>query len=161
MIVLGIDPGTVRIGYGIIELQKGKLIRKINGLLDIPTGLTENNRLPVIEKSFKRLLLEQMPDRMSIERLFFAKNQKTAMSVAQARGVLLNTAIKQGIEIREQTPLQVKIAVTSNGRASKEEVATMVKKLLCIPKTERIIDDVTDALAIAIAGINNDYHITS
>ena len=158
MTVLGIDPGTARIGYGIVEKREGKLRRTTSGLLDVPKGLSENNRLPAIEKSFERLLSEQKPDRMCIERLFFAKNQKTAISVAQARGVLVNTAVKRGIEIQEQTPLQIKIAVTSNGKASKENVATMVRKLLNIPETERLIDDITDALAAAIAGVNNNYH---
>jgi len=161
MIILGIDPGTTRIGYGIVERDKGKLTRKKSGLLYVPKGLSENNRLPAIEKSLRKLLIEQKPDRMCIERLFFAKNQKTAIAVAQARGILINTAVKQGIEIQEQTPLQVKIAVTSSGKASKDAVAIMVRKLLGIPETERLIDDITDALAAAIAGANNNYHDVS
>ena len=154
MIILGVDPGTVRIGYGIVEQRGGRLSYVQSGLLKAPERLSENERLPLIESSFVKLLAAARPHRLGIERLFFAKNQKTALSVAQARGVLINAAVKQGISIFERTPLEVKIAVTSNGRASKEAVAFMVRRLLALPATYRPVDDVTDALAVAIAVAN-------
>jgi crossover junction endodeoxyribonuclease RuvC len=155
MIILGIDPGTARIGYGVIERTGGTLKHHASGILPIAPHLSENNRLPIIEREFEKLIIKAHPDRMGIERLFFSKNQKTAMSVAQARGVLVNAAMRRGIPIAERTPLQVKIAVTSDGKATKRAVAFMVRKLLALPKELRLIDDATDALAIAISVANH------
>jgi len=154
MIILGVDPGTTRIGYGIIERVGGTLKYRASGILPIAPHQSENSRLPMIEREFEKLIAETSPDRMGIERLFFSKNQKTAMSVAQARGILVNVAMRRGIPVMERTPLQVKIAVTSDGNATKHAVAFMVRKLLALPKTLRLIDDATDALAVAISVAN-------
>lgn len=147
MVILGIDPGTHRVGYGVIKKTGSSLSFVEAGLLNIATG---PRRLPTIEESLKELLNRTLPDRVGIEKLFFTKNQKTAIAVAQARGVLLNTVMKHGTPFVELTPSEIKLAVAGNGRAEKQSVARMVFRFLNIPPL-RSPDDVTDALAIAIA----------
>lgn len=155
MIILGIDPGSVRIGYGLLEARNGGIVHKASGLLTIPNG-SKTERLAAISKSTEQLLAEARPDRVGVEKLFFTKNQKTAFEVAEARGVIVTTIVKAATPIIEFTPSEVKLAVTGDGRASKEGVAKMVRLFLHLPK-ERVFDDVTDALAIAIAASGKRY----
>lgn len=153
MIILGIDPGTARIGYGVIKKEGKKLLYINSGLLTIPK--TEHaTKLIIIEEELTKLIQKTSPARVGIEKLFFAKNRKTALEVAEARGIIIATISKQKLPIIELTPPEVKLAVTGNGTASKEAVAKMVSLILKLDISKKI-DDVTDALGIAIAISNN------
>ena len=155
MIILGIDPGTRRIGYGVIESEKGKCklldagILKIESKDDSGALLETRQQLEVLIKQFR-------PDIFAIEKLYFAKNQKTAFAVAQARGALLLSAIESNLEIREFTPNEVKLGVAGDGSADKKAILKMVKLILNAPKLD-VIDDASDALAVAIMASNKKY----
>jgi len=152
MKILGIDPGSTRAGYGLIE-KHGRDLKLIkSGLLKI-TSQDKNARLLELSKSFASLLKKQRPDFMAIEKLFFMKNLKTALEVAQSRGVLLLAATSLKIPIIELSPSEVKLNITGYGSANKKLVADMVFKILKIKKL-RVLDDVSDAIAIAIVAAN-------
>ena len=110
--------------------------------------LSLNERVSLIGKEIERIINEFKPEALAIEKLFFTTNQKTAMGVSEARGVIINEAQKMGLKIFEYTPLQVKIAVTGYGKSDKKAVMTMVKKL--IQKPDLVSDDETDAIAIGL-----------
>ncbi len=151
MRILGIDPGTTRIGFGVIET--GSTFTHIkSGILPLPPAVG-SARLLSIESELGKLIREVQPEKIGVEKLFFSKNKKTALTVAEARGVIMHTILKHGIPIIELTPNEVKVAVTSNGNASKDAVAKMVAALLTI-SVSHLLDDATDALAIAIASAN-------
>jgi crossover junction endodeoxyribonuclease RuvC len=149
MLILGIDPGTTRIGYGLIESNKGKFLFKKAGIIEIKKK-EAGERLVDLEKELSKLIKENKPDKVGVEKLFFSKNKKTAIRVAEARGVILVTLAKKSIPFVEISPNQIKTSVTGYGNASKKGVAKMVSYILKIP-TNKYIDDTTDALAIAIA----------
>ncbi|KKW12056.1 MAG: Crossover junction endodeoxyribonuclease RuvC [Candidatus Jorgensenbacteria bacterium GW2011_GWB1_49_9] len=149
MIVLGLDPGTIRIGYGFIEVRGNKLVHLASGLLKIPPA-KEGNGLAAAEEDLSRLLALWRPEWAGVERLFFSKNQKTGLAVAETRGVLLNTLHKNGVPVIEIAPSEVKSAVAGHGRADKKAVAKMVDFFLGLSH-QKTLDDVSDALAIAIA----------
>ncbi len=149
--ILGIDPGTTRIGYGLIEKTGMDLRHVESGLLPVPpSGLSPADRLLKIESALGALIERAKPNIVGVEKLFFTKNKKTAMRVAEARGVILKTVAQAGVLLAEVSPSAVKIAVTSDGRADKKAVAKMTNLILHIPP-RRVVDDVTDALAIAVA----------
>jgi crossover junction endodeoxyribonuclease RuvC len=150
MKILGIDPGSVRVGYGLIKKGKGGLKFIKAGLLEM-TAKDKNKRLLDLERSFSRLLKKEGPDLAVLERLYFAKNLKTALEVAQSQGVLTLLIIKNKIPLLECTPLEIKQGLTGYGLADKKSVAEMVAKILNIKKIKNV-DDVTDALAAAIIG---------
>lgn len=147
--ILGIDPGTARIGYGIIVARGAALTHVRSGLVRFPAA-TGAERLHRITEAINALLRTERPDCVSIERLFVTRNQRTAMSVAEARGVIMAAVAAHHIPLIELTPSAVKLAVTGDGRASKTAVARMVGYLL--KERFHVVDDITDALAIAIAG---------
>ncbi|MEK7624200.1 MAG: crossover junction endodeoxyribonuclease RuvC [Patescibacteria group bacterium] len=149
MKILGIDPGSVRIGFGLIKKEKNdfKLIR--SGLLKI-SAKDKNQRLLDLEKSFSLLLKKERPDLVALEKLYFVNNQKTALEVGQSRGVLVLIILKNKLPLIEISPSEAKLIVSGNGRASKSAVAKMVGYSLKT-NTDKEIDDVTDALALAIA----------
>jgi len=150
MIILGIDPGSARVGYGLIKREKNNLEFVSAGLLKISSP-DKNERLVELEKSFEKLLTKARPDLAVIEKLFFMKNMKTALEVAQSRGVLTLIIAKRKIPLLEYTPMEIKQGVTGYGLADKKSVAKMVAKIL---KINKIIgyDDISDALAAAILG---------
>lgn len=153
MRVLGIDPGTTRIGYGVIE-KKGSSYKPVSyGLIEPSSSLSIAQRLEEAADAMQILIEKFSPELVSLEDLFFFKNVKTVISVAQARGVLLLQAQKNKIPIFEPTPLQVKQGLTGYGRADKNQVAHMVQRLLALKSIPKP-DDITDALAIAITGAN-------
>lgn len=143
---LGIDPGTTRIGFGIIEMTNGNFFPLKYGLL--PLNSAKNNSVAAGE-SLLELLNQNKPDVIAIEEMFFTKNQKTGISVAECRGVLKFISLKNNYEVREYNPLEVKIALTGYGRADKSAVSKMVSKILSLDKIEGP-DDISDALAIAL-----------
>ncbi len=152
MVILGIDPGSNRIGIGIIEKKSGRAEKKDAFLLTDENAFKddEGKRLLNMEEKLNAVLKKTKPHAAAIETLFFSKNKKTAFSVAQARGVILKTLAERNIPVIELSPNQIKSYVTGNGSASKKEVAKMVGYFLSTD-VNGLIDDVTDALAAAIA----------
>lgn len=148
MIILGIDPGTATIGFALLE-KEWRHIRVIEyGVLETPARSTLPDRLILIHRDIQELIDTYAPDRVGIERLFFLRNVTNGIDVAQARGVIVYTLASRGIPIFEYTPLQVKAAITGNGRAKKPQVQRAVSLVLGLREIPRP-DDAADALAIA------------
>ncbi len=149
MIIIGIDPGYAIVGIGVVEYVGNKFRTLEYNAITTPAGMNTVARLKKIYDEMELYIEKYKPDCISIEELFFNSNQKTAINVAQARGVLLVAAANHNIPISEYTPLQVKQSVTGYGRAQKQQIQQMVKMILglnAIPKP----DDAADALALAI-----------
>jgi crossover junction endodeoxyribonuclease RuvC len=149
MRILGIDPGTGILGFGIIEAEKNKVQLVDAGVIRTPVKEDDAVRLETIFDELTDIIVATKPTVMSVEKLFFAQNVTTAMTVAQARGVVLLCGRQAGLEIFEYTPLQIKQALTGYGRAEKKQIQEMVRvilKLDVMPKP----DDCADALAAAI-----------
>lgn len=149
MIILGIDPGFARLGYGVIDYTNGKYKVLEYGTISTEAHTKLEERLMKINLDLKEIISRYKVEASSIEELFFNTNTKTAIHVAEARGVILYTLAEANIEIFEYTPLQVKQALVGYGRADKIQIKEMVKsylKLSSMPK----LDDTTDALALAV-----------
>jgi len=145
MLVLGIDPGTAICGWGVVR-QEGSRIKAIAyGAAQTTPDLDTAARLAIVYSAIDALIKEHRPDIVGVEQLFF----NNAMTVGQARGVILLAAALNGVPVAECTPLQVKQAVVGYGKATKEQVIYMTTKLLCLPARPHP-DDVADALAVAI-----------
>lgn len=155
--ILGIDPGTSRMGYGIAEEHHGTYHCVNVGCLTTRSAMTQQERLAFLEGRLHELILKHQPSGAVIERLFFSKNTRTALSIAEARGMVLATLARAEIPCIELTPQQVKIGVTGYGRATKRQVQAMVQRLfgLAAPPTP---DDAADALALAFAGLSSFRH---
>lgn len=149
MIILGIDPGFARLGYGVIDFSEGKYKVLEYGTISTPAHTELAERLKKINRDLNEVISKYHIDVASIEELFFNTNTKTAIHVAEARGVILYTLAAANIQIFEYTPLQVKQALVGYGRADKLQVMEMVKKNLKL-KTMPKLDDTADALALAI-----------
>jgi crossover junction endodeoxyribonuclease RuvC len=149
MRILGIDPGSHIIGYGLIDYVGGRYTPETYGTLQVPPGTSMVDALFSIYEDMSELLTMLTPDVMAVEQLFFFRNVSTAMSVAQARGVILLTGRQKEIPLAEYTPMQVKMTLTGYGRASKRDVQEMVKDLLNLEKIPKP-DDAADGLALAI-----------
>ncbi len=149
MRVLGIDPGYAIVGYGIVDYHGGKYSAVDYGAITTEAGIPFSQRLQYIYNELVAVIIKHDPDEMAIERLYFQNNQKTAIDVAQARGVILLAAQMNNLSISEYTPLQVKSAVTGFGQAKKPQVMEMTRRLLKLEKIPRP-DDTADALAMAI-----------
>ena len=148
MRIIGIDPGTALLGFGVIDAPDEPVLVDF-GVVETTPDLAMEQRLRGLYEAMQELLESYHPDVMAIEQLFFARNVTTAITVGQARGVILLAAAEAGLEIHEFTPLEVKLAVTGQGRATKEQVGYMVKMLLSLDDVPRP-DDVADALAVAL-----------
>ncbi|PIZ87669.1 MAG: crossover junction endodeoxyribonuclease RuvC [Candidatus Nealsonbacteria bacterium CG_4_10_14_0_2_um_filter_40_15] len=147
MIILGIDPGTTRIGYAVIEKKDSDNLNLLTcGCLE-SKNKEQKDRLKEISDLILDLILKYRPEVLAIEKLFFTKNAKTALAVAEARGVIINSA--NSLNIREFTPLEIKVAITGYGKAEKEQVKKMACRILKLEKMPKI-DDTSDALAIAL-----------
>ena len=149
MRILGIDPGIAIVGYGVIEYIGNKFNVLDYGAITTPASMKVEARLNEIYNSLNDIINKYNPDFMSIEELFYNKNAKTVINVAEGRGVTLLSAARKNIPIFEYTPLQVKQAVVGYGRAEKKQVQQMTKVLLNLEKVPKP-DDTADALAIAI-----------
>jgi len=149
VITLGIDPGTAVCGFGVVELESGSLRLVDAGCIRTDAEDSDSERLRQLHAALRTIVAEHRPERIAIERLFFQRNVQTAMTVGQARGVALLAAAEAEVPIDEPTPNEVKQAVCGNGAADKRQVASMVERLLGI-SLERVPDDATDALALAI-----------
>jgi len=148
MKIISIDPGYERVGIAVLEKTNSKEAVIYSDCFKTKSELSLNERVSLIGKEIERIINEFKPEALAIEKLFFTTNQKTAMGVSEARGVIINEAQKMGLKIFEYTPLQVKIAVTGYGKSDKKAVMTMVKKL--IQKPDLVSDDETDAIAIGL-----------
>lgn len=150
---IGIDPGTARLGYAVVETEHGTPRLLVCGVVTTPKGLAMHERLLSIYDDLREIVREHAPASMAVEELFFAKNVTTAVSVGQARGIALLVGAQAGLSVYEYKPMQVKQAVHGYGLASKEQVGEMVRVLLrldAVPKP----DDAADAAAIAICHLN-------
>jgi crossover junction endodeoxyribonuclease RuvC len=148
--VLGIDPGTHRIGWGIIDGTPNKPILVACDCLELPKNTDASKYLLKIQSEIENLIVKYNPEKVGIEALFVQKNLKTAMTVAEARGVILYTFAKHGLAWTQMSPNTIKSAVAGAGNAGKLEVERMVGLLLNID-TKKLLDDTTDALAVALA----------
>ena len=149
MKILGIDPGYAIVGFGILETQRGRPRLLGCGAINPPAGMPMPRRLVQIQEDLETLIRTFAPDVMAVEELYFNTNVTTGIGVAQARGVILMTAAKLGVEIFTYTPSQVKQAVVGYGKAEKRQVMEMTRRLLdlaAVPKP----DDAADAVAIAL-----------
>ena len=154
MRILGIDPGTATVGWAVIE-QSGRDIKAIDyGHISTPANTPLAGRLIEIVADLREIIAAHRPDEASIEELFFFKNQKTVIPVAQARGAILLTLADTGLLVAEYTPLQVKQALTGYGRADKTQVQLMVKSIFGLSEIPKP-DDAADALAIALCHHNS------
>lgn len=152
MVVLGIDPGYAIVGWGVVNYA-GNIYRPLGfGAITTDGSSNFNDRLGYIYNNMTRLIEKCKPDAMAVEKLYFQNNQKTAINVAQARGVILLAAQQQGVPIFEYTPLQVKTVVTGYGKAKKPQVMEMTRRLLTLESVPKP-DDTADALAIALCHI--------
>lgn len=147
--ILGIDPGYAIIGFGVIDHEHGRFTLAEMGAITTNADMTFEARIRAIYLDMCELIKTYKPDEMSIEKLFFNTNQKTAIDVAQARGVIILPAIMQGIPIYEYTPLQVKSSIVGYGRAEKKQVQEMVRTMLHLREVPKP-DDTADAVALAI-----------
>ena len=155
MIVLGIDPGTAALGYGIVETTRGRVREVDHGCLETSPDSSLPERLLAIHTLVDDLIALHQPGVVAVERLFFSKNVQTAFAVGQARGVVLLAAAQHGVRVREATPNEVKSAIAGYGAADKEQVQRMVQMVLAMPERPRP-DDAADALAIAVWAANTE-----
>ena len=149
MKILGIDPGMAIVGYGLLEVNSNNIQLITSGSIQTDKKLDDSKRLLEIYNDLSQIVEKYSPDCASVEQLFFFKNQKTIIPVAEARGVILTVLEKYNIPTFSYTPMEVKQVLTGYGRADKKEVEQMVKLALeakDLPK----LDDTIDAIAIAI-----------
>lgn len=160
MIILGIDPGLARVGWGVIRYDGVRFQTLDYGCIETRAGLKTETRLCEIYEQLADLIEKYRPDEMAVEKLYFNTNQTTAIDVAQARGVLILCARQRGVRIAEYTPLQVKQAVAGYGRAEKNQIIMMVTTFLGLKERPKP-DDTADALAIAICHAHTGGSILS
>ncbi len=149
MRILGIDPGTGILGFGIIQVEKGKSVLVDGGVIRTPVHEDDAIRLQTIYEELTDIITMTKPSVMSVEKLFFARNVTTAMTVAQARGVVLLCGKQAGMDIFEYTPMQIKQAITGYGKANKKQMQEMVRTILGLQEIPRP-DDAADAIAAAL-----------
>lgn len=154
MKILGIDPGMAIVGYGMIEVNNDKIELLTSGSIQTDKKLNDSKRLLEIYNDLSQIIQKYQPDCASVEQLFFFKNQKTIIPVAEARGVILTVLEKFNIPTYSYTPMEVKQILTGYGRADKKEVEQMVKLTLNTPDLPKL-DDTIDAIAIAICHNRN------
>lgn len=158
--ILGIDPGTGILGFGIIELDLGGKASLVDaGVIRTPVKQADSDRLLTIYEELTGVIKEAQPHTMAVEKLFFAQNVTTAMSVSQARGVVLLLGKQHGMELYEYTPLQIKQALTGYGRADKKQVQEMVRVILGLSEVPKP-DDCADALAAALTHAQSTSYAT-
>jgi crossover junction endodeoxyribonuclease RuvC len=147
--VLGIDPGTLRLGYGVVEHDGGATIRYVEcGVISAPASQPRHARLAEIGRCLRELLVELRPDAVAMEEAFYGKNVQSTLALGEARGVALFVAGEQGLTVSGYAPATVKQAVVGNGRATKDQIGYLVRALLSLRRTPA--PDAADALAIAI-----------
>lgn len=158
--ILGIDPGLATVGFSIVDVEKSKMKLVTCGVISTPVHTSLSSRLDRIFEDMNELISSFSPDVMSIEELFFNTNITTGIAVAHARGVILLSAYRAGVQVFEYTPLQVKQAVVGYGRAEKNQVIDMVRRILALPAAPRP-DDAADAVALAICHARSSTSLLS
>lgn len=155
MRIIGIDPGTGILGFGVIDYTGNSTFKLVDaGVIRTPAKQVDNERLLTIYDELSEIIKQHQPQVMSVEKLFFAQNVTTAMSVSQARGVVLLCGQQNNLSIFEYTPLQIKQAITGYGRAEKKQIQEMVRTILRLNEVPKP-DDCADALACAITHANS------
>lgn len=157
MRILGLDPGLAIVGYSILDTVNDEIILNASGSIQTDKNKSDSSRLFEIQNDLQTVIDKYKPQTASIEKLFYFKNQKTVIPVAEARGVILAVLEKNGIPIYEYTPIEVKQMITGYGRASKDEVAKIVQmsvKYETMPK----LDDTVDSIAIALCCIRTNFN---
>lgn len=147
--VLGLDPGSLRLGYGLIEASGSRLSHRAHGVLVAPRNRELPERLSILFDQLEELLDRERPDAVALEKVFAARNVHSALTLGQARGVILLALARRGLALAEYAPAEVKLSVAGHGRAEKSQLAAMVARLLRV-RLEDAGLDATDALAIAI-----------
>ena len=158
--ILGIDPGLATVGFSIVDVEKSKMKLVTCGVISTPAHTSLSSRLDRIFEDMNDLISSFSPDVMSIEELFFNTNITTGIAVAHARGVILLSAYRAGVQVFEYTPLQVKQAVVGYGRAEKNQVIDMVRRILALPAAPKP-DDAADAVALAICHARSSTSLLS
>ncbi len=157
-LALGLDPGTATTGYGLVRQRPDGSLEAVGfGVITTPKDLPAPERLDLLYQELTQLLETHRPQTAAVEKLFFQKNISTAITVGQARGVLLLALAQNGLDVAEYTPNEVKQAVAGYGSADKRQVQEMVRVLLALPEIPRP-DDAADALAIAICHLNTNRY---
>ena len=149
MRILGIDPGTGILGFGVIDYKNNQPTCVDAGVITTPAKQEDSLRLHTIYKDLDEIISEHKPEVISVEKLFFSQNVTTAMSVAQARGIVLLLAQQHNLKLYEYTPQQIKQSITGYGKATKQQMQEMVRMMLKLKETPKP-DDAADALAAAI-----------
>ena len=149
MIILGIDPGLAIVGYGVVESVKGRVTPLDYGVINTPAGMRTPLRLQRIRKALLSLFEKFKPEEIAVEELFFSNNKTTGIPVAEARGVILMTAIEYTDKLFEYTPNQIKQAITGWGGADKKQMQEVVRQTLRLKEVPKP-DDAADALAVAL-----------
>lgn len=158
--ILGIDPGLATVGFSIVDVEKSRMKLVTCGVISTPAHTSLSSRLDRIFEDMNELISSFDPDVMSIEELFFNTNITTGIAVAHARGVILLSAYRAGVQVFEYTPLQVKQAVVGYGRAEKNQVIDMVRRILALPAAPKP-DDAADAVALAICHARSSTSLLS
>lgn len=150
MRILGIDPGTGILGFGVIDVDAQGTPSLVDaGVIRTPVKQADSDRLFTIYDELKQIIAETKPQVMSVEKLFFSQNVTTAMSVSQARGIVLLLGKQHGLELHEYTPQQIKQAITGYGKADKKQMQEMVRMILKLQEVPKP-DDCADAIAAAL-----------
>lgn len=152
-VVLGVDPGTATMGYGVVGRAGDRLMAIDYGAITTPASLPLFKRLQALYDELTGLIRQHSPAEMAVEELFFNRNTRSALAVGQARGVAILAAANAGVSVSEYTPLEVKQAIVGYGRASKGQIQRMVCMLLDLETTPQP-DDAADALAVAICHLH-------
>jgi crossover junction endodeoxyribonuclease RuvC len=147
--VLGIDPGSRATGFGVVGAERGAVTVIASGTVEAPASAAFSERLRAVHEGIRAVIAEHAPDEAAIEDAFLAKNVKTVAQISQVRGVLLLALEMAGLPVTQYAPREVKLAVSGNGNASKEQVGRMVARLLALPATAESLDE-SDALAVAL-----------
>ncbi len=155
-VVLGVDPGTARLGYAVVRSERGTLSLVAGDVISTPAGVEMHLRLQQIYRELRAIIQQHQPTEMAVEELFFAKNATTAIGVGQARGVALLAAAEAGLPVSEYKPMQVKQAIHGYGLATKAQVGEMVRALLRLDRPLSP-DDASDAAAIAICHLHSTH----
>lgn len=157
-LILGLDPGTATTGYGLVDQNSGGGLQAIDfGIIQTPAGMPDSERLVILYQRMRELILLHRPQGSAVEKLFFQKNVRTAITVSQARGVILVSLAQSGLDIGEYTPNEIKQAVTGYGGAEKKQVQEMVRILLGLEEIPKP-DDAADALAVAITHLHTNRY---
>jgi len=150
MIILGIDPGYDRVGVCVLEKKNNQYKYIFSCLIETSSSLSFYERLLEVDADLQEVISLYKPDVAVIEKVFFSNNQKTALNVAESRGVICLCCYKNGIEIKDVSPSEMKLAITGDGRANKSQVKDMVFRTLKLKSSSSIIDDTIDAMGLAM-----------